>query len=451
MTPPDRSAGSRVRRFLGGELHRTVLDASAALGAKGAGMILGLALQVLAAQWLGASEVGAFFYGMGLVTFLVVAVGFGVPQTLLRDVAASDDERQRAIYLRTALALVVLITVGLAGIAALAFRFFDVTRLGAAARPSVVVMAVTAVPAVLCIYVCGEWLRGALRIGLSQVLRFTSIQITFLLLWMVLWPDRAGRAMALYALAAWVVAPVVAGVALHRSRTAALGDWSLRHELMAFVRRARPFYAMSLANIVIKTGPLLVVGWGCLAEEFAFYHVSNRLASFLGLIILASNSGAAPRIGRLYAEGRGDRIRAYVQSLAAMMTAVALLPFLAVLAFPELPLRLFGAEFADNGASVLRILLVGQMANICAGPIAFVLLMTNHARDVSVVRTVTAVLCVVTLFLVVKPWGIVAAASVQAATIIASNAALVLLVRYRNGFWGLPNPLYLLRSGSDDA
>jgi O-antigen/teichoic acid export membrane protein len=99
-----------------------------------------------------------------------------------------------------------------------------------------------------------------------------------------------------------------------------------------------------------------------------------------------------------------------------------------MLLFPQILLGFFGSEFV-KGASVLRILAIGQFVNAVTGPVGLILLMTNKERHFALSMAVISGVNVLGNFLVIPVMGIVGAALVTTTSVALLNSWQFMLSR----------------------
>jgi O-antigen/teichoic acid export membrane protein len=104
------------------------------------------------------------------------------------------------------------------------------------------------------------------------------------------------------------------------------------------------------------------------------------------------------------------------------------LPILLLLAIVTGPvLHLFGNGF-ESGSAALRILLIGQAVNVATGSVGFILIMVGRTGWDLAMYAASFVLDLAVAFALVPHLGAEGAATAQAVTLVASNAARLYLV-----------------------
>jgi O-antigen/teichoic acid export membrane protein len=122
--------------------------------------------------------------------------------------------------------------------------------------------------------------------------------------------------------------------------------------------------------------------------------------------------------------------RQHLYGLMTGWSVSASLPLiLFLLLFGHEVLALYGDEFADWGATPLRILLGAQLLSLLCGPVGNVALMSGLERHCLGVDTVSIGLSTALLLFLVPSWGLLGAAAASALGIVFSNVAVMTLVR----------------------
>ena len=125
------------------------------------------------------------------------------------------------------------------------------------------------------------------------------------------------------------------------------------------------------------------MGVALFAESASIYTQSliNGLTagSLIALIATTFDTVSGPRIAAAHRVGDTATIRQILRQSVMTMVALSSPLFIVILLFPAWLLGLFGPEFV-GGATALRILALGQLVNMVAGPVGVALLMTGEER-----------------------------------------------------------------------
>jgi O-antigen/teichoic acid export membrane protein len=145
----------------------------------------------------------------------------------------------------------------------------------------------------------------------------------------------------------------------------------------------------------------------------------------------------APRFARLHARGDGNGLQQALTSAtrAALLSASAVTASIVLLS-PTFG-WLLGARFPDIRLPLL-VIVVGQLVNAAAGPLATVLKMTGHERDVRNALLLGLGCSLALSLALIGPMGAVGAALAASLSTITWNAVLFKCVRSRLRIGGGP-------------
>lgn len=388
---------------------------------------------VLLARLLGAREYGAYAFSMAWVAVLGICAVAGMDRLLVREIAKLEPERawspMRGL-LRRANQLVAAASVGVAGIAAIGGGLLLDPPLRS---PFLVAMAIVPILAL-------SLLRQAAMQGLHRVARGMLPESLV----------RPGLLVLLGAVAAVASldldAPEAVGLTvLAGTISFCFGVLLLRTHLPAEVRAATPTYesrawigsalALTLLGAVTiidtQSGTVLL---GLLAgpEEAGVYAAAMRLAEVVSFVLLAVNAPLAPHVSRLYAAGRIDELQRLVTRAAKAILLLTAPLVVLLLALGDLPLLLFGDEFA-SGEDALAILALGQLFNAMMGSVGILLIMTGHERDVLVAVSCATLLGLGLAAALIPTLGVEGAAIGRVASLVTWNVALTVITYRRIG------------------
>lgn len=144
-------------------------------------------------------------------------------------------------------------------------------------------------------------------------------------------------------------------------------------------------------------------------ESVGIYNICWRLVVVSGFIGLAIKNINAPYFSRLYAEGNVLALQARVSKASAVLLGISLPLFCLMAVFAQQLLHIFGSEF-ESGLSVLYVLLAGQLFRTCCGPVGYLLLMTGHDKDYTLINIVSALYIVLSSLLLVGDFGLMGVA-----------------------------------------
>jgi len=318
----------------------------------------GLALVTIAVQVAFVASAGARF-GMDVAAVRLVAIarGAGEPATL------------RSLVERCAGVAAVASVVAAAAIAAVAPLTGDragAIAIGAAGLPFI---------AVASVYLGAT--RGLKRMGPTLAVFWIGQPVVWIVLAAVAIAagGETDAAVAAYGVS-WAIAAVAAR-ALWRAAAAGMGDAQApRAEVRAAIAYGLPRAPSALLAQALFWGDLFVLAHYRHGASLDAYAAAGRVSQLVLLFLTSANLIFAPFAADLHARGERARLDALFKQ-ATRWALAGTLPAAIVLAVaaPE-ALRAFGPGY-DQGATPLRIMLVGQTVNVATGGVAFVLIMVG--------------------------------------------------------------------------
>ncbi|RMH18327.1 MAG: hypothetical protein D6698_07180, partial [Gammaproteobacteria bacterium] len=377
---------------------------------KALGAVLGLAVYSLLARLLSKEDMGVYFLAFSVVTFMATVMQAGMSKTALK-LVAGFLARKKTIYAEHALRAT--------------FRF---------------VLTIGLVLAMLWLVILNDWVSGVLfhspqlaALGgwtacwffLFAVVRFmsesfrgaqdffhanlftgpaTSI-ISFVLLgYYYLGGQRLDLDMAV---AIMVVATALASclAMLRLNRRLPLCGPARLVPAREYGPIAWPIFITNLALLAVSQADLWVMGSFAPKDEVAIYGAALRTVLLIGIASLIINSALQPMIVELYSQGKKRKLERVIGKVTLLVSAIALVMFVAVLAVGDkVLLLLFGPRYAE-GWGVLVILSLGRTVAVCCGPCGQCLMLGGHQRLMMMTTLGFAVLSVVTSIFLVRPFG----------------------------------------------
>jgi O-antigen/teichoic acid export membrane protein len=208
------------------------------------------------------------------------------------------------------------------------------------------------------------------------------------------------------------------------------GIWRERgvFDTRRLLRTGMPVLLVTSMNLVMGWTDILVLGIWADAKQVGIYGICSRIALLAAFVLGAINVVVAPQFAALHAEGNVAALRRLAQQSAFWASVAAAPALLVLLLVPDLILQLFGPQF-NEGAWALRILALGQFANLATGPVGTLLLMTGHEKLMRNNVAASAALNLLGNLVLVSPYGAVGAAASTAFSLAFMNIVSWILVR----------------------
>jgi len=207
---------------------------------------------------------------------------------------------------------------------------------------------------------------------------------------------------------------------------------------MSLIALTAPMYVGNIAGEIARTSDLWILG--ALGEEIdvGLYGAAMRLTLMLAMMLDVINLIIPPMIAALYEKKDLAQLEKVVRSSATWSMCLVVPVALVLLIFADEILKLvFGPGF-EQGATVLRILVLGHGLGVVIGSPAVILQMTGHQKTMMKLTLMSVLVGVCSQLAVVSTYGIVGVAIVSAGIIICQKSIMVYLVKRRTGVWTLP-------------
>lgn len=385
-----------------------------------------LFLQWLLARQMPIDSVGLFFALVTIVMTVDLLVRFGVEQTVFREgghyYLSGDRTSFRGVLLGARRFILRRGLIGAVVVAALAYPI-DRWFLNAD-RDYVPILIVAALVPFYSLAI--PWAASLRCRGLTALAPFWGpggIAAVTALLLIVIWGyENPGVATA-------VATYAVAGVAL------AIPFLSLRQRNSSRVALAHAgdYGITQICQFLIQWGVLLVVAGLGPPSEVAVLNAALRVAAIINFVLMIFNGVFAPRYANLHKSGSIAELETLARKATRIMTAIALVPFLAIVLFGDVIVLQFGEQYRD-ALPLLRIVAVAQFLNVLAGPVLNILNMSGHQRDVKRITMVSGLGVLLVSVPVYMAFGLIGMACVIAGGIILNNLLAVFTIKARLGF-----------------
>ncbi|HQS96781.1 oligosaccharide flippase family protein [Novosphingobium sp. 17-62-19] len=172
---------------------------------------------------------------------------------------------------------------------------------------------------------------------------------------------------------------------------------------------------------------LMLTNYGTTADA-GIFRVCFQIGALFGLIMMAAESIMGPHFAALLARNDIASVNRLARNVSLAMIAAGAPLMVVILAAPEFLLGLFGEEF-KSGANALRIISLGQMANIATGPVASILLMARQEKWTLTYGIGGCVIAGLLSWFFVPIWGVMGAAVAVSAGILFRRITASIVVR----------------------
>ena len=380
---------------------------------------------------MGTAEYGIYDYVTAIGILGAFIAGLGLPTAVLRFVSAYRAQRDwphlRGIV-RSSWRQTFIISVVIASCSAVSLMWLNAFY-GSGPYTIPLSVGIWAVPIMALVNLQREVIRAFQQIVLAYAP--SLIMQPLLLISMV----------ALWRLHQDLTSTIAIILSLLSTGLALALQWLLfQHDLEDHIRNARPVYEnaqwwkvalplmlLSGSHVVLSQTDTLMIGVFLDTEQVGIYSAAVKTASWVPFVLLAVNAIAAPLIASLYAQGDRPGLQQLVSTVARWMFYPALATAIGLFSLAEPILQLFGPEFiAAKGA--LGTLILGQLVNVGAGSVAYLMTMTGHQDQSVLVMGASALVNVLLNLVGIQFFGIFGAALATAVSMAMWNIWLHVLV-----------------------
>ena len=401
--------------------------------------------EVVVARVIGAESYGAYVYALGLIAMAGVVSKFGFDVTAMRFVAAYHLQGQFSLvrgFLRfsrkwvftASVAVTCLLIAGL---------------LVARNRISEEFQATILIGGPLLILLSLSQLEQGVLYGLRKTvyaelpLNVVRPLIVMLLAWGFSWSaTKPAAPTALF----WTLLATTGALAMSYLfvRRASMSDATAGggpEERRYWLHTSRTLVLVAAAGIILSRTDVVMLGALVTSAEVGQYGAALRLSTLLIFFLLAVNSALGPLIAGLHARKEHHKLQRVVSLASTSIFVASSLAAIVLVAFGKYLLQLFGPQF-PVAYPVLIVMLVGQIINALAGPVALLLNMTGHQHDVAKVLALSATMNVVLNAVLIPRYGALGAAIAMSFSMASWNVIMSVIVWKRLELVALAVPLF---------
>jgi len=177
---------------------------------------------------------------------------------------------------------------------------------------------------------------------------------------------------------------------------------------------------------------ILLLNNYCTKEEIAYYAIAVKVASLMGIMLLAVNLVIGPEISRLYNQNNIAKLEVLIRRSINLIFILTIPVGLFLVIFGPFVLSLFGKEFGA-GYPVLIIFVFVALVNVGAGSVGNILNMTGYEKEVFYGVLISLLFNIVLNVILIPLFGIVGAAISTGTSIIIWNVVLWWFVKQKIG------------------
>lgn len=181
------------------------------------------------------------------------------------------------------------------------------------------------------------------------------------------------------------------------------------YELRKWLLMALPLLFIDGSFLVLNQTDSLMIGGLINPESVGIYNAALKTANWVHFILRAVNAIAAPLFASLYAQNQQAELQKLVSTIARWMFYPALLTAIGLMLLAEPVLGLFGPEFVAAKWTMM-VLMIGQLVNVGAGSVGYLLNMTGHHNQCAKVVGWSGLLNIILNAVFIPLFGILGAA-----------------------------------------
>ena len=416
---------------LAGALIRAV-SGVAAVKVVGAG--LGFLSHVVLARVMSVGGYGNYVYAWAWVTILALFSRAGFGNLLIRYVSKFQAKEQwgrlRGLLLRAGQYVSGLsILIGAIGSASIYWLGKGIS----VGKQHTLLVVFALLPVLTLMYLVQQGLRGLKQVVRANVPELIVRHLTLMVLCGLLWLQ-LGQLSSVQAMVATIVAVGVALLVATRWlwRGLPLGVRSAKpdFESTSWLKRGLPFLVISSMGLIQRKTDVLMLGFFVTSADVGVYGAALRVTGLIGFGLSVVNMTVTPYFSEFYTSGARQKLQKVVSLSAVAVTAFTVAAALGFFLFGGLILSTFGAEYKD-GYAIIVVLVVGKAVGSLVGPVAFLMMMTDHEAVASRIEAGGAVCNILLNGILIPYLGVVGAAIATTSTLAGRNIVFAYVVYRR--------------------
>jgi len=169
-----------------------------------------------------------------------------------------------------------------------------------------------------------------------------------------------------------------------------------------------PLLFLDSSFMILNQTDTLLIGSILGTKSVGIYNAASQTASVVNIMLAAVNAIAAPEFASLYAQGDIAGLQRLTSTIAKWMFVPTLVIASGLFLFTAPVLNLFGLEFVAGKWAMIALVL-GQLVNVGAGSVGYLLIMTGHQNQCAKVIGICALVNIVLNFIAIPTLGILGA------------------------------------------
>ncbi len=403
------------------------------------GRILGAASALVAAYSvtsnLSISDSGLFFLSLGFAIFFAHLLTLGLDNFVLKKCAIFLNERSYSEFLSTVLVSVLACTAG----SLLIFLILHASNWVVTYKYMNYLLLIF--PAGIALALLGIVAHSLHASGFVFTGAITNTSLHYILFSIFVWlfsPSNVNEVVVLFSMACYATLLMQIAVALflYSIKGIQLTQWKnvqfSKVDYQEVYRTALPLWMIIIAQQLNMWGAQFISSVYVAEADLALLAIAMRIALLVPMVLVAVNMVVSPTFASLYHRGELEKTEEVLARSLKLLAIVCSLIFLVMILFGSYVLGIFGEQYIA-AASLLSILVCGQLVNGLTGPCGKLLLMSGHEKEVRNTTIIVTIIGLSLALVLVAKYGVYGAAISTALTIATQNIAIAYIVKHRLG------------------
>ena len=382
---------------------------------------------------LSISDSGLFFLCLGFAIFFAHLLTFGLDNFVLKKCAIYLNERSYPEFLSIAWVSVLVCIIGslliyiflFAADWVVSYKYMSYLLLIFPAGVGLAILGIIA----HTLHASGFVFTGAL----------TNTSLHYLLFSVFVWflsPPGVNEVIILFTIACFTTLLMQIAVSLFLYSTKGVQFSAWKNVQLANVdyrevyRTALPMWMIIIAQQLNMWGAQFISSVHVEEAELALLAIAMRIALLVPMVLVAVNMVVSPKFAALYHRGELEETEKVLTKSLKLLAVVCSSIFLVMILFGSNVLGIFGKQYME-AASLLSILVLGQLVNGLTGPCGKLLIMSGFEKDVRNTSIIVTVIGLSVALVLVANYGVYGAAISTALTIATQNIAIAYIVKKR--------------------
>ncbi len=397
-------------------------------------MVFGYVNIIIITKYFGSSALGVFSYIISVLTLVGTFSTLGIQITTLRFVSKFRAKKEfgkiKSFYFQ---ALKIIFVPGII-FSILFFFFSDFIANNFLNKPDnafyIKLFAFILIP-ISIRRINGQFLRAYKKIGQFGFVNLVFTPITVLILvCIVLFTNnrKIGTPITVHfvSLLIMFVVSVVLILFLKKWKSAKITEKVENREIF---KMAIPMLMVVISNAIIKWSDKIILGFYVSDTDIGIYHAMFRTAILLNIVLLAVNSGIAPRFSELFELKKIKQIKQMVHKTTKIVSIITFSMFVIMIIFAKFIVGFLLDTDIQTGLIIFYILAVGQLVSAWSGPVGVFLMMSGNEKVNQNTSLILAIVFVIINVILVYFYGIIGAAISVSCIMVLKNIIYVIIIK----------------------